>query len=488
MARPTLWRSQKEVAALDTLPLSRLLEDYDVLSVEPTHMVVSKREATSVKSLADDLNINNLELGSASPSPYTAYLREEYNSELRGVQGLRKYDQMRRGDATVRSALRQIKTPVLAGRWFVEPYSESSRDVNAADFIWEALNTMSITWTQFLTESLLMCDYGYYMFEKVFEQRADGKIYWKKLAPRHPLDVSSWKMDRGGGPLAAIMNPIDDKNMDNIIIPISKLLVFTFDKEADNIAGTSVLRSAYKHWYYKDNLYKIDAIQKERHGIGIPIIKLPPGFSTTDRNLANELGRNLRTNERAHVVLPPNWELVFAKLEGQRVDALASAEHHDRMILESILSPFASNLGGDAAKSRMDMFLKASRFIADIVADTINTYAIPQLLDFNYSKLKGYPKLRVRRVGEQEDWRTISFAIRNLVGANVLTPDARLEEHMRKEFDLPLADPETARMTKASQAGAVQPPAPPQVGPPRQGPPSSQPPKTTPGVDQSGGN
>src|SRR6202000_3063401 len=115
-------------------------------------------------------------------------------------------------------------------------------------------------------------------------------------------------------------------------IPINKLLVFSFDKEAGNIEGISLLRSAYKHWYYKDTLYKIDAIQKERHGIGVPVIQMPPGWKKADKDLAEKIGRNLRTNEKAHIVLPPMWNILFAKLEGQPVDCLPSIEHHNQMI------------------------------------------------------------------------------------------------------------------------------------------------------------
>src|SRR5690606_25354998 len=180
-------------------------------------------------------------------------------------------------------------------------------------------------------------DFGYYMFEKVYVER-DGLIEWQKFAPRHPLDCSGWVWDEHGGPVGARFDSED--GLSDIFIPIEKLAVFTFDREAGDIRGMSVLRSAYKHWYFKENLYKIDAIQKERHGVGVPIIKLPPGYTPNDRIVAHELGRNLRSNEKAHVVLPPFWEVMFAKLEGQHVDALQSAEHHSRMIFQNILGEF----------------------------------------------------------------------------------------------------------------------------------------------------
>jgi len=222
----------------------------------------------------------------------------------------------------------------------------------------------------------LMLDFGYYTFEKVFDVRMwrdQPVMYWKKLAPRHPLDLAYWTFDRGGGPNAAWF--YDSKSAQPKPISIKKLAVFSFDKEAGNLEGISLLRSAYKHWFYKENLYKIDAIQKERHGVGVPIIKLPANFTAQDKALADEFGRNLRSNEKAHVVLPPFWEIMFAKLEGQHVDALASADHHNRMMYENILASFL--VGQGESDFAGELFLKSTRYIAEITRDVFNKYCIP---------------------------------------------------------------------------------------------------------------
>lgn len=502
-----------------TTTWQKVLTDYDVVDVrndaEAPYVIVTERPAKQFKAPVQDTP-STAEIGTSSPSPFVSFTRREYNRDLQDLRGLEKYDQMRRSDGGVSGTLRLVKTPVHAARWFIEPDSDSTRDQNAANFVWDCLTKyMSISWTQVLSEALLMMDFGYYMFEKVWEKRViDGqkRMIWSKLSPRHPMDVKEWKYDKNGGPKAVVMyqpveNPGDDPE---VTIPIDKLLVFTFQREAGNIQGMSVLRPAYKHWYYKEQLYKIDAIQKERHGIGIPVIKLPPGFTDTDKRAADELGRNLRTNERAHVVLPPNWELLFAKLEGNPVDALKSIQHHDSMIKENILAGF---INGDKVTKEEDsaLFLKATRFIADIVCDTFNNYAIQQLCDYNFQRV-GTPKLRARRIGEQADWRTLSFAIRNLIGAGVLRPDDRLEEWIREEMDLPRADVKTVRVVNTPQGAPAQPSSVPsgtpgtqsspsaavkqntnanQVGLPRQPPPSAKPPNTSmlpnAGRDSSGG-
>jgi hypothetical protein len=348
--------------------LVEVLDDpsLELVDTQPTHITMAAKESVQT-------TVGVREIGSASPSPFTSWTRQEYNSKLMGLTGLRTYDKMRRGDATVRSSLRMMRTPVLAADWYIEPASQSARDKNVADFIWQNLTEwMSLPFDQFLYETTLMLEFGYYAFEKVFTQndpRAPGKTIWAKLAPRHPMDVKQWFFDSNGGPQSVEMWPPEMVLYEDITIPIEKLLVFTFDKEAGNIEGFSILRSAYKHWYYKDQLYKIDAIQKERHGIGIPVVKLPPNFNDQDRRLADQIGRNLRTNERAHIVLPPNWEIEFADLRGNPVDALKSAEHHDGMIKLNVLAAFMAGIqgggsGGAAITTLEQVFLKSAQQVA----------------------------------------------------------------------------------------------------------------------------
>ena len=485
--------------------LKEALDQYDLVDVvdnETYGRVVLATPKLKRTASPEDLR----ELGSAGQSNYTYWMHREYNNQLRGVAGLRKYNEMRRSDPTVRSTLRLLKTPVLNARWFIKPASDSTRDKNIADFVWWNLTEgMTTSWPQFLQELLLMLDFGYYAFEKVYTNDhplMPGKTCWKKFGPRHPMDIVDWHYDDNGGPNYCEMfnhNPVATSAADNrIMIPIDKLAVFTFDKEGGDICGQSILRSAYKPWFYKSNLEKIDAIQKERHGIGVPIIKLPIGFTKDDKSFAENLGRNLRTNERAHITLPPGWDIVFAKLEGQPVDTLKSIQFHDKAIQKNILAPFLEEGGKEEDQ---DLFLKASRFVADIVLDVLNKYCIPQLVNYNWS-VKKYPQLMARRIGEQGDWRTMSFAVRNYVGAGVITPDEELEKSIREQMDLPPADLESRREVATPQGGpdpeegddqgdgkdSKGKPSPPRVDPPRQSKPNPGKPSGKPrGADQSGG-
>lgn len=394
------------------------------------------------------------ELGSTR-NIYNEFARDEYNHEFSGFIGLQKYDKMRRGDAATRSSLNILKTPIIGATWFVEPAEETKKHRDIAFFVEQVFtHWMTYSWDMVLKEALNFLDYGFYTFEKVWDFHENkGKRYtiFKKLAPRHPMHVidDGFEYDSTGGPLGVHLYNYPG-HQGHIFIPMKKLLVFTNDLEGGDLRGTSVLRSAYKHWFFKEQAYKIDGIQKERHGIGIPIIKLPPGFSSNDRKLAHEIGRNLRTNEKAHVVLPPNWEIIFAKLEGRPVSALETADHHTRMIYQNVLAQGLWVAGSKDIDTEtvMELFYKSTRQIANTVRGIVNRFLIPDLVAANWD-VDHFPELKVRRLGDTNEARVLSFALRNLVGAEIVQVDDRLERWAREFIDAPSHDPSTKRELKA---------------------------------------
>jgi hypothetical protein len=429
-----------------TVTVAELERAYNVVMVDD-----ASGSILATRKLADPPSNPTNEISGSGATAYRRTMNTDYNPQLSGNAAIETYQEMK-NDSVVRSSLRVAKTPILSARWFMEPASQDPEDVYRAKFVWDNLTKwMTTSWVQFQIEALYMLDYGTYVFEKVFEPRivpdANGspqpRMVWRKFAPRHPSEIAQFLYDDEGGP-EAIEIITDDGTVE---LPINKALIFTYDKEAGDLWGKSVLRSAYKHWFYKEQLYKIDAIQKERHGIGIPIIVLPPNFTPTDKVEAQRIGMMLRTNEEAHVVLPPGWEVNFLKLEGQRVDALESAQHHAEKLYENVLANFVNSSNNDTDTLEA-VFTRSSRFTAEILRDVLNSYAIPQLMEMNWlpeELVNGYPQLKVRRLGDERDWRILSFAIRNLVGAGVIRPDDATEAWAREEIDMPVADPATAR-------------------------------------------
>lgn len=376
--------------------------------------------------------------------------------ELRWPQNLYTYQKMRR-DAQYRSSLLLVKSPLLSAHWYVEPFSQDPVDIEAADFLWWALNNMHRPFMAFLKEALFSLDYGHYAFEKVFERgvwrpsrpgsHARVVAKWKDFAPRHPLTLGEIDKDEHGRPVGwwhTRNNSLAQRRR----LDWDKLLVFTWDEEADDPRGIALGESAYLHYYYKHHLYKIDGIQKERHAIGIPDIQLPPGFKASDKKRAQEMGRNLRTNESAFVTRPPGWVIGFIEQKSQLVDVLKSADHHNFEIAKNALMQFVAATGGSNAKdeSHINLTERALRYLADWFRQEINHHAGPELLDYNF-ELKGYPQLRARRVTDNSEARALSVALRNLTEPGIFTPTSEVEEFVAEILEFPPPSAEAQRRT-----------------------------------------
>ncbi|MBT9144610.1 MAG: hypothetical protein DDT42_00452 [candidate division WS2 bacterium] len=387
-------------------------------------------------SLGEKPNIG--EVGIVGTTSWSGFIDEEYNPDLKGMQGLKVYDRMRRSDGMVQAMLLAIELPLRNAEWYIEPFDN---DKKTAEFITEALfKHMTISFDELLQHIFLMLPFGYSIFEKIFELQ-DGQYWWKKLAPRLPKTLYQWKFDDAGG-LQGIVQQAYQPNgaYREVAIPVEKLLVFTHRREGSNYSGMSILRPAYKHWYIKEKLYKISVIGLERQAIGVPKGKLPRGYTTKDKEMMEDIVRNIRINEESGMVLPEGFDVEILKGEIESDKLLAHIKHHDALMAKSILAQFlqlTEGRGGSFALSRdqSDFFLMSLGSLANYICNIINRYAIPQLVDYNFT-VQGYPKLIYTNL-EITDKAGIIDGVDKLVKGQVLIPDNNLEEFMRNLLSLP---------------------------------------------------
>jgi hypothetical protein len=380
-------------------------------------------------------------------------------------------------DAGVDVAVRVWKTPMMSAEFFVEPYSDSQEDKDIAEFI-EAnlMGGMSSPFVNAIEDILHFCEDGYSVLQKVHENRnwapkrsgSNGKTYTmlKKLAVRPAASIAKITYDDNGGPVSLTHNALKaDNSTQEVELPINKLIIFTLNRKGGDLTGKSMLRTAYPHWYYKTHAYKIDAIQKERHGIGVPRGRLLPGYTKDDVEAMRLLLRNLRTNEESFMLLTPNVEVDFAELSGNLVDVLGTANHHNMMILMNVMAQFMTlgiegQGGGRAtAGAQQDIFVKSVKYIANYIAEQFNMYCVPELVVYNF-KTTNFPRVKVRNIGDTRDLQMFASAVANLFAQSVLTGDEETENWVRSVFDMPVkaagTRPESADDPLAAKAAQAQ--------------------------------
>ena len=152
-------------------------------------------DLNKVKELAQP----KLELGGTGTLLIGGFITEaDYNTDLTGTGGVEIYEKMR-NDATVRAALWAMKLPILGAKWSIAPGEEDNAEYQKhADFAEEELfNGTTHTWEEFLRNCLNYLDFGHYVFEIVYKLRDDGKIGWRKFAPRLPTTIQAWETADG---------------------------------------------------------------------------------------------------------------------------------------------------------------------------------------------------------------------------------------------------------------------------------------------------
>jgi len=406
------------------------------------------------------------ELGEPGTQLFSGFLSEEFNYDLRDRPGILIFDKMRKSDAQVFASLNAIKYPLLAAKWFIE--SAKGKDVDEklaaeqAQFIEDNLIN-KLRWKRQLKLILTYLDFGFKYLEKVFGTDEQGKVVWAKWGDRQQTAHYKWESDAGDkGVQQQLPNP-EDAGDYQPFIPLQKLLLFSFNREGDNYAGVSLLRTAYKHWWFKDTLYKIQGISAERYGVGIPLIYTGDNSNADDKTRAENMGKNMRSNETSFIVAPgnpnskdnPGWLIDILTPKGDaKAPAIAEAiDHHNRMIIMNVLAPFldlGSGTSGSFAlsKDQSDFFLLGLRSIADDIKEVVNN-AIEELILINWPDTKIFPKLEVTEIAKP-DMQEFSMALNSLTSAGLINIDEELLRFIRNTMKLPDM-PEDAEIIKEKQ-------------------------------------
>ncbi|HUV08064.1 MAG TPA: hypothetical protein VMX75_10075 [Spirochaetia bacterium] len=384
------------------------------------------------------------EVGVAGNTGYWGYSKSgEYLSKLDSAAGRTIFDKMRRSDHQVKAVLGAITLPIRQADYYMEPGSEEKQDVEIAKTLEKALlEEMTITWDDTVRHALLMLPFGFSALEKVYEYRG-GLILPRKLDPRLPQSVVGWKFDRKKHRLTHMaQRDIDGKKIE---IPIEKLLVFTTEKEGDNWEGCSILRSAYKGWYIKDTLEKINSIMHDRWGAGIPDMTVPKNVERGSDawNQAVKLAEDIHANEKGYIVKNEGWlvDILGGKGEGKGTDVLGSIKYYDEAIATAMLAMFIS-LGTSKSGNRalgqtfFDAFLMSIQAWADYIAEVINRFCVRELVDLNW-EVENYPTFKVKRV------QSLALeAIGYLVQTGALKWSEVLENDLRGMLRMPKRDSE----------------------------------------------
>lgn len=378
---------------------------------------------------------------------------EEFNPDLAsGVKAFNAYNQMR-FDATCAAGYKAVELPIRSAEHFIEPASDDPRDVEKADFIHHNLFEFgSQSMDDVVRLALTMLPFGFSWSEIIYGliDRGEfaGKVGWDRFAWRSQLTKWRWNMGEVNGRQELLsITQLAPPYYAQIDIPRNKSLLFINDQEGDNYDGWSMFRPAYKNYFYRDTLYKVQAIGLERAYMGIPVMKLLGNFSGEMKDLALSIVQGLRTDDNVGVTLPADaMELEMLRTTlGAGKEMQDAIVYHDRQILKSMLAQWldlgAAGSSGSWALSNdhSELFLYAINAKANYFDEVLNLNpGIPQLIRFNFPdwQTSEMPRLTHGRIGQQS-LEALGRTLMALGKFGFVTPDDATEDAFRQMLDLP---------------------------------------------------
>lgn len=411
--------------------------------------------------------VNFSSIGSTGLERQGGYVYEEFLTSLTMPSSLKVWKEMRNNDPVIGAIFFLFEQMVRRTPWYVEAGGTKLRDQKMKEFIEQALNDMNQPWTETVVDIMSFLVYGWSWHEVVYKLRGgktgnkktnskydDGYIGWRKIEGRSQDSWNSWIYDKNDNLIA--MDQIAPPSYERNIIPLSKSLLFRTTTARDNPEGRSLLRNAYRPWYFKKKIEEIEAIGIERELAGLPVLTPPENTNIWDTNdddmvrlkgVAERIVSNIRQDKSKGVLKPFGWELELLASGGKRqIDTNKVINRYDQRIASSLLADIillgAEKMGSFALAEVKESLIAASlEALLHIVADTVNTYAVPKLIDMNgFTGYTDYPKMVPGEV-EVPDMRELADIITRFRKLGVqFFPDEKLENKIRNNLRLPEKD------------------------------------------------
>lgn len=413
------------------------------------------------------------EVGLTGLKRFGGYVFEEFLPVLQGVKATAVYQEMSENDPVVGAALAAITALCRQAGRRIEFDRDEPASLEAGEFIESCLDDMSVSFDDTLADILSMLPYGFSYHEIVYKRRdgrdgdhqsryTDGKIGWRKWPIRAQATKWRWEFDEEGGILGMWQRAAPAYQL--VFLPIERCLLFRPRIYKNNPEGRSLLRNAYRSWYFLKRIQEIEAVGIERDLAGLPVLYAPAEYLNPDSpnelksvgTALKQIVQNIRRDEQEGVLLPDirddkgNQVLKLELLTSGGTRAFntdQTIQRYEQRIAMSMLADFImmghQRVGSYAlADAKVNVFAVAVKAWLGSVAEVINAHAIPRLLELNGMHPVTQPTLCFEDL-ETPDLTVMGDFVAKLSAAGMtLFPDPKAENFFRHLMGLPELTPE----------------------------------------------
>ena len=378
----------------------------------------------------------------------------EYVPELRGFRRSIEVFTKMRNDSQVEAVLNLIKMPILGSIWEIECENKQIKN-----FVEDQLK-MGTEFLDLLEQLLTFVEFGFSAFEITKKYNKSGRLVeLDDVGFRAQSSISNWFKDGS-------IEQYVPGSINTVKIPNERLMLTSFRREGDAYWGRSILRSAYKNWWYREELLRLVAISARRFAVGVPIAEpnwedLQPGEirahpTPAEKESAKNILKRLASGEDSWILSDGVYKYSFLSLqENQRLDLEPPVIYHDNQISKMSFSSFiqfGTSGGGNRSllASFLDLFYDALHFVAKIPQRKIQRTIIEPLVMDNFGPEESrkckliFSGLRAKSID------TLSVALDRL--REHIRPNERLEDTLLGVMDLPkFQEPALPRLDTTAQ-------------------------------------
>lgn len=356
--------------------------------------------SNTIRSFADTLGAASADgrmLSQAYRSDDSTYGMDitPYNpDELIVKKGYGIIDQMRHDDQ-VRSVMTMKKFARLAPGWDVRAASSSKSDIQAAEFCKWALERLPGTFDTCMLQLMTSLDYGFSISEIVWDivddaqDKYKGKIGLKGIKTRRPHRFDFFQDEFGNLLPDGVAQEKEGGQFDRM--PSNKFILYTYQREFDNLYGISDYRSFYREWWIKTVILKFYAMWLERFPFPPTIGWYPPGTSNDNITDLESILESLQVSSVATLPMGIVIDQLQIPSTGARsyetaLKIMNKAITRGALVPDLLGYTDTSTRGSFAlGQKHFDVFLWILIELGRDISSTINEQLLTQLSQFNFS-------------------------------------------------------------------------------------------------------
>lgn len=314
--------------------------------------------------------------------------------------------EMRRKDGTARAMLQLLRLPILRSlkdSEFIEPEEGGEQETEFMNQVFSlppSSGGMTVSRSKFIRNALLALSEGFAVFEKVYDipkqGPLEGKVTYRKLAHRDARTIRFIIDDHGG--FDGVKQTANYKgSLKDIVIPKEKVWFYAVNEEENPFYGVSMFEAAWHHWDIKRKLYYIWHIAAQVAAVAARMGTYPRSADPTEIAAFQTMLSNFGFN--ASGTHPKDFEVQFANVSGTfNFEALVN--HQNAQMAKSVLVKFLEDEArqvlienGQTDTADADFFVMTEEALMDEIAESIDHYLVPDLVDYNFGSGK-YPKFK----------------------------------------------------------------------------------------------